>query len=109
MLSRGSGITMLTSTSRLMSDKLNTQHFFTASKTSLCFFWPMMLLVMGGMVMFIEEGRLKLVYNGFGEYHRVLGPDVPAGHQTARLEYEALGKRRGRERSEELGHRASGP
>ena len=36
--------------------------------------------VMGGMVMYIEEGRLNLHYNGFGEYHSLASlPIAPAG------------------------------
>lgn len=54
--------------------------------------------ITGGMVLFVEAGRLQLVYNGFGEHHEVTGPLVPAGERVATLEYEALGKRRGRGR-----------
>ncbi|HTV89227.1 MAG TPA: sulfatase-like hydrolase/transferase, partial [Stellaceae bacterium] len=54
--------------------------------------------VTGGLVVFIEGGRLRLSYNGFGEYHTLDGPPVPAGAQRASLEYEALGQRRGRGR-----------
>jgi arylsulfatase A-like enzyme len=51
--------------------------------------------ITGGMVAYIEGGQLLLVYNGFGEFHEIKGPMVPTGAQTATLEYEALGKRRG--------------
>jgi arylsulfatase A-like enzyme len=54
--------------------------------------------VTGGMVTYIENDRLCLVYNGFGEYHEVLGPVVPPGDRVAKLEYEAQGKRCGRGR-----------
>ncbi len=54
--------------------------------------------ITGGMVAYIENGRLHLVYNGFGEYHTLSGPEVAEGDRVARLEYEALGKRRGRGR-----------
>ena len=54
--------------------------------------------VTGGMVAWIEAGRVHLFYNGFGDQNRIEGPAVPAGEHVVRLEYEALGKRRGRGR-----------
>lgn len=54
--------------------------------------------ITGGMTAYVENGRLHFVYNGFGEYHEVEGPEVKAGERIATLEYEALGKRRGRGR-----------
>jgi hypothetical protein len=54
--------------------------------------------VTGGMVLIIEDGELRLIYNGFGEFSRIEGPQVPPGERTATLEYEALGKRLGRGR-----------
>ncbi|MGA3003040.1 MAG: arylsulfatase [Acetobacteraceae bacterium] len=54
--------------------------------------------VTGGMVLAIENGKLQLIYNGFGEFSEIDGPVVPAGERVATLEYEALGKRRGRGR-----------
>lgn len=54
--------------------------------------------VTGGMVCYIEAGRLMLFYNGFGEHHQLAGPAAPAGEHVVTLEYEALGKRRGRGR-----------
>jgi arylsulfatase len=54
--------------------------------------------VTGGMVLTIEDGKLRLNYNGFGEFSEILGPAVPAGEHVATFEYEALGKRRGRGR-----------
>ncbi|MFO1199612.1 MAG: arylsulfatase [Burkholderiaceae bacterium] len=56
--------------------------------------------VMGGMVMYVEDGALKFFYNGFGEY-RTLEPMAIAaggGERRATIEYEALGGRRGRGR-----------
>lgn len=54
--------------------------------------------VMGGMVMYIEAGRLNLHYNGFGEYHSLVSLPIPPGERCATLDYEATGKRRGRGR-----------
>jgi arylsulfatase len=54
--------------------------------------------VFGGMVMYIELGSLHFVYNGFGEF-TTLGPvPIAAGTHALGIEYEALGKRRGRGR-----------
>jgi arylsulfatase A-like enzyme len=54
--------------------------------------------VFGGMVLFVEDGALGFTYNGFGEFAS-LGPlPVGAGERTFGIEYEALGKRRGRGR-----------
>jgi arylsulfatase A-like enzyme len=54
--------------------------------------------VTGGLVVYIEAGRLRLSYNGFGDFHTLDGPQVAAGEYTASLEYKALGERRGRGR-----------
>ena len=54
--------------------------------------------ISGGMVAYVEGGRLKLYYNGFSEVTEVTGPPVPAGERRIVLEYEALGGRRGRGR-----------
>jgi hypothetical protein len=54
--------------------------------------------VSGGMVLTIEDGKLHLIYNGFGEFSEIIGPVVPEGERVGTLEYEALGKRRGRGR-----------
>ena len=54
--------------------------------------------VTGGMVLTLEDGELQLIYNGFGEFAEIAGPVVPGGERFATLEYEALGKRRGRGR-----------
>jgi arylsulfatase len=54
--------------------------------------------VMGGMVMYIEDGCLNLHYNGFGEYHSLPSLPIAPGERSATLEYEATGKRRGRGR-----------
>ena len=43
-----------------------------------------------------EDGALRLSYNGFGEFHALVGPSVPEGERSATLEFEALGRRRGR-------------
>jgi arylsulfatase A-like enzyme len=54
--------------------------------------------ITGGLVLFIEDGQLRLTYNGFGEFRSLVGPPVGAGEHIAALEYEALGERRGRGR-----------
>jgi arylsulfatase len=54
--------------------------------------------VAGGLVLYIEDGALRLTYNGFGRFHALTGPSVPEGERSAALEYEALGRRRGRGR-----------
>ena len=54
--------------------------------------------IAGGMVCYIEGGRLKLTYNGFGEVTEVVGPGVTAGERRIALDFEALGKRQGRAR-----------
>jgi arylsulfatase len=54
--------------------------------------------VAGGLVLYIEDGALRLTYNGFGRFHALKGPSVPEGERSAALEYEALGRRRGRGR-----------
>lgn len=54
--------------------------------------------VTGGMVAYIEAGRPRLYYNGFGEFHELAGPPVSEGRHRLVLEFEALGKRRGRGR-----------
>jgi arylsulfatase A-like enzyme len=54
--------------------------------------------ITGGLVLYIEDGALRLTYNGFGEFHALAGPAVAAGERVATLEYEALGRRRGRGR-----------
>jgi arylsulfatase A-like enzyme len=54
--------------------------------------------VTGGLVLYIETGILHLTYNGFGRFHTLAGPAVPAGERSAVLEYEALARRRGRGR-----------
>src|SRR5215472_3846316 len=54
--------------------------------------------VAGGLVLYIEEDTLHLTYNGYGRFHMLAGPAVPAGERSGALEYEALGRRRGRGR-----------
>ena len=54
--------------------------------------------VAGGLVLYIEDGTLRLSYNGYGRFHALAGPGVPEGKQSVVLEYKALGRRRGRGR-----------
>jgi len=54
--------------------------------------------VAGGMVLYIEDGVLRLTYNGYGRFHALLGPGIPEGEHSAALEVEALGQRRSRGR-----------
>ena len=54
--------------------------------------------ITGGLVLYIEDGRLRLTYNGFGEFSSLIGPPVSMGAHVATLEYEALGGRCGRGR-----------
>jgi arylsulfatase len=52
----------------------------------------------GGMVMYVEDGRLHLYYNGFGDATALPPFDLAVGDHEAMLDYEALGKRQGRGR-----------
>jgi arylsulfatase A-like enzyme len=52
----------------------------------------------GGMVMYVEGGRLQFHYNGFGDTVDVVPVDLAPGDHRLVLEYEALGGRRGRGR-----------
>lgn len=52
----------------------------------------------GGMVMYVEGGRLHFHYNGFGDATSLPAFEVEAGTHEATLEYEALGEREGRGR-----------
>lgn len=54
--------------------------------------------VSGGLIIYIEDGRLRTFYNGFGEYTELHGPELPPGISTAVFAYEALGERRGQGR-----------
>jgi arylsulfatase len=54
--------------------------------------------IIGGMVMYVEGGRLNFHYNGFGEPVDFPPVDLAAGAHEALLEYEAPGRRRGRGR-----------
>jgi len=54
--------------------------------------------VAGGLVLYIEDGILRLTYNGYGRFHTLVGPRVPEGERSAALEVEALGRRRSRGR-----------
>ncbi len=54
--------------------------------------------VIGGMVLYVEQGCLHLHYNGFGSLADLPPvPLLPGAHELV-LEYEALGERRGRGR-----------
>lgn len=68
----------------------------------------------GGMVMYIEGGRLHFHYNGFGDATSLPAFSVAPGEHEAKLEYEALGKRQGRGRilldgTEQVGWSALSP
>lgn len=52
----------------------------------------------GGMVMYLEDGRLWLHYNGFGEEATLPGIAIKEGGHQAVFEYEARGDRTGRGR-----------
>ena len=52
----------------------------------------------GGMVLYVEDGRLHFQYNGFGDETTLPAFELPAGEHEAILDYEALGKREGRGR-----------
>lgn len=52
----------------------------------------------GGMVMWVEGGRLRFHYNGFGDATDLPSAPMPEGEVTVTLEYEALGGREGRGR-----------
>jgi arylsulfatase len=54
--------------------------------------------VIGGMVLWVEDGALRFLYNGFGEFSELPALPLAAGARTVGLEYEALGGRRGRGR-----------
>jgi arylsulfatase A-like enzyme len=54
--------------------------------------------VAGGLALYIEDGTLRLTYNGFGRFYTLAGPVAPEGERSAALEFEALGRRRGRGR-----------
>jgi hypothetical protein len=52
----------------------------------------------GGMVMYVEDSQLHFHYNGFGDTVDAAPVAIPPGDHRVVLEYEALGKRRGRGR-----------
>jgi arylsulfatase len=52
----------------------------------------------GGMVLYVDDGRLRLCYNGYGEFSELPPVPLAPGAIEATLEYEALGKRQGRGR-----------
>jgi arylsulfatase len=49
----------------------------------------------GGMVLWVEGGRLRFHYNGFGERSDLPAVAMPDGDVTVTLDYRALGGRRG--------------
>ena len=48
----------------------------------------------GGVVLYVEDGRLRLCYNGYGEFSELPPVALAAGEVEATLEYEALGTAR---------------
>jgi arylsulfatase len=52
----------------------------------------------GGMVLYVEDGRLRLCYNGYGEFSELPPVALAPGEVEGTLEYEALGGRQGRGR-----------
>jgi arylsulfatase len=52
----------------------------------------------GGLVLYVEDGRLQLCYNGYGEFSGLPPVALAVDQIEATLEYEALGKRQGRGR-----------
>ncbi|MFN0160395.1 MAG: arylsulfatase [Burkholderiales bacterium] len=54
--------------------------------------------IIAGMVMYVESDRLNFHYNGFSEPQDLPPVALAPGAHVATLEYEALGKRRGRGR-----------
>jgi arylsulfatase len=52
----------------------------------------------GGMVMFVEDGRLHFHYNGFGDTTDLPGVVLPPGAHEAIIDYQATGGRGGRAR-----------
>jgi arylsulfatase len=52
----------------------------------------------GGMVMYVEDGRLHFHYNGFGDETSLPGVALAAGPRMVTLDYEAQGGREGRGR-----------
>jgi arylsulfatase A-like enzyme len=51
--------------------------------------------VIGGIVVYVEAGKLNLHYNGFGDRTSLPGVGIEPGERVAALEYRALGNRRG--------------
>ena len=54
--------------------------------------------IAGGMVMYIEDGALHFLYNGFGQFHRISAAALGDVDGRLCLQYEALGQRTGRGR-----------
>ena len=61
-----------------------------------------------GMVMYVEAERLNFHYNGFGDAANFPPVNLAPGEHEAVIEYEALGKRRGRGRLLVDGHECIG-
>ena len=54
--------------------------------------------VTGGMVLYIEDGTVRLFYNGFGDHQSLEGPAVGPGEHAVVFAFEATGDRHGRGR-----------
>ena len=54
--------------------------------------------LIAGMVLYIEDGAVRLFYNGFGEFSELPPTPLMAGKQEVVFEYEATGQRKGRGR-----------
>jgi arylsulfatase len=54
--------------------------------------------VTAGMVLYIEAGEIRLVYNGYGIFRTLAAPLVASGKVVVAFDVEALGQRRGRGR-----------
>ncbi len=54
--------------------------------------------LIAGMVLSIEDGALRLFYNGFGEFSELPPTALSAGKHEIVFEYEATGRRQGRGR-----------
>jgi arylsulfatase A-like enzyme len=52
----------------------------------------------GGMVLYIEAGRLRFHYNGYGDRTSLDGPEVGAGEHVVVFDYQAFERRQGRGR-----------
>jgi hypothetical protein len=64
--------------------------------------------MIAGAVMYVEQGMLRVTYNGFGRFTELAPVALAPGERDVCLEYEALGARRGRGRVLIDGAAASG-